>query len=157
GVPAPTDKLRTGTGPNSVSEITGLNRSSWSKQRPKEISLFSRLPPVKIGQEAGICTRTVSFTGRDAAVTPQSWGSDECRLTSDAAELLRSRPSTLDTRHSTLVTRATWGPWSDSHRRIRVYETRPVAAEAQGRKGKSEGRRSKAERNPKADTRNTSG
>ena len=25
-----------------------------------------------------------------------------------------------------------WGPWSDSHRRIRVYETRPVAAEAQG-------------------------
>ena len=27
-----------------------------------------------------------------------------------------------------------WGPWSDSHRRIRVYETRPVAAEAQGLK-----------------------
>ena len=26
-----------------------------------------------------------------------------------------------------------WSPWSDSHRRIRVYETRPVAAEAQGR------------------------
>src|SRR3954451_23450851 len=25
-----------------------------------------------------------------------------------------------------------WGPWSDSHRRLRVYETRPVAAEAQG-------------------------
>jgi len=25
-----------------------------------------------IGQEAGIRTRTVSFTGRDAAVTPQS-------------------------------------------------------------------------------------
>jgi hypothetical protein len=25
-----------------------------------------------------------------------------------------------------------WSPWSDSHRRIRVYETRPVAAEAQG-------------------------
>ena len=25
------------------------------------------------GQEAGIRTRTVSFTGRDAAVTPQSW------------------------------------------------------------------------------------
>ena len=24
-----------------------------------------------------------------------------------------------------------WGLWSDSHRRIRVYETRPVAAEAQ--------------------------
>ncbi len=24
------------------------------------------------GQEAGICTRTVSFTGRDAAFTPQS-------------------------------------------------------------------------------------
>ena len=24
-----------------------------------------------------------------------------------------------------------WSPWSDSHRRIRVYETRPVAAEAQ--------------------------
>ena len=27
-----------------------------------------------------------------------------------------------------------WSPWSDSHRRIRVYETRPVAAEAQGLK-----------------------
>src|SRR5437870_10545242 len=26
-----------------------------------------------------------------------------------------------------------WSPWSDLHRRIRVYETRPVAAEAQGR------------------------
>src|SRR4030095_6642134 len=26
-----------------------------------------------------------------------------------------------------------WSPWSDSHRRIRVYETRPVAAEARGR------------------------
>ena len=26
-----------------------------------------------------------------------------------------------------------WSPWSDSHRRIRVYKTRPVAAEAQGR------------------------
>src|SRR5580765_5036759 len=25
-----------------------------------------------------------------------------------------------------------WSPWSDLHRRIRVYETRPVAAEAQG-------------------------
>ena len=25
-----------------------------------------------------------------------------------------------------------WGPWSDSHRRIVVYETTPVAAEAQG-------------------------
>jgi hypothetical protein len=25
-----------------------------------------------------------------------------------------------------------WSPWSDSHRRLRVYETRPVAAEAQG-------------------------
>ena len=27
-----------------------------------------------------------------------------------------------------------WIPWSDSHRRIRVYETRPVATEAQGLK-----------------------
>jgi len=26
-----------------------------------------------MGQEAGIRARTVSFTGRDAAVTPQSW------------------------------------------------------------------------------------
>lgn len=25
-----------------------------------------------------------------------------------------------------------WSPWSDSHRRIRVYETRPVAAEGTG-------------------------
>src|SRR5205814_8109461 len=27
-----------------------------------------------------------------------------------------------------------WALWSDLHRRLRVYETRPVAAEAQGRK-----------------------
>jgi hypothetical protein len=31
-----------------------------------------------------------------------------------------------------ITTLMKWGPWSDSHRRIRVYETRPVAAEAQG-------------------------
>ena len=31
------------------------------------------------------------------------------------------------------MTTMKWSPWSDSHRRIRVYETRPVAAEAQGR------------------------
>jgi hypothetical protein len=28
-----------------------------------------------------------------------------------------------------------WGLWSDSHRRIRVYETRPVAAKAQRQNG----------------------
>jgi len=28
--------------------------------------------PIEIGQEAGICTRTVSFTGRDAVITPRS-------------------------------------------------------------------------------------
>jgi hypothetical protein len=33
-----------------------------------------------------------------------------------------------------ITTLIKWGPWSDSHRRIRVYETRPVAAEAQGQK-----------------------
>ena len=33
-----------------------------------------------------------------------------------------------------ITTLIKWGPWSDSHRRIRVYETRPVAAEAQGLK-----------------------
>ena len=32
-----------------------------------------------------------------------------------------------------------WGPWSDSHRRLRVYETRPVAAEAQGQEEKAKG------------------
>ena len=45
-----------------------------------------------------------------------------------------------------------WSPRSDSHRRIRVYETRPVAAEAQGqrqiRRPKSEGRRKPEFRNP---------
>ena len=30
------------------------------------------------------------------------------------------------------MTTMKWSPWSDSHRRIRVYETRPVAAEARG-------------------------
>ena len=33
-----------------------------------------------------------------------------------------------------MVTRK-WSPWSDLHRRIRVYETRPVAAEAQRQNG----------------------
>src|SRR5882762_2314176 len=41
-----------------------------------------------------------------------------------------------------------WGPWSDSHRRIRVYETRPVAAEAQGQR---QIRRPKETRIPKAE------
>jgi hypothetical protein len=40
-----------------------------------------------------------------------------------------------------------WSPWSDSHRRLRVYKTRPVAAEAQGREEKYEGRRMKDELN----------
>ena len=31
-----------------------------------------QLRPIEIGQEAGGCTRTVSFTGRDAAITPRS-------------------------------------------------------------------------------------
>ena len=31
-----------------------------------------------------------------------------------------------------ITTLINWSPWSDLHRRIRVYETRPVAAEAQG-------------------------
>src|SRR5258706_1083157 len=52
-----------------------------------------------IGQEAGSCIRTVSFTGRDAA------------------------------NYTTIL----MGLWSDSHRRLRGYETRPVAAEAQRR------------------------
>src|SRR6266568_4418497 len=30
------------------------------------------------------------------------------------------------------MTTMKWSPWSDSDRRIRVYETRPVAAEARG-------------------------
>jgi hypothetical protein len=30
-----------------------------------------------------------------------------------------------------ITTLIKWSLWSDSHRRIRVYETRPVAAEAQ--------------------------
>src|SRR5260370_33612655 len=35
--------------------------------------------------------------------------------------------------HSTFfLLHSIWSPWSDSHRRIRVYETRPVASEAQG-------------------------
>src|SRR5436309_7995708 len=33
----------------------------------------------------------------------------------------------------TCASHSKWGLWSDSHRRIRVYETRPVAAEAQRR------------------------
>ena len=33
------------------------------------------------------------------------------------------------------MTTMKWSPWSDSHRRIRVYETRPVAAEAQRQNG----------------------
>src|SRR5437773_9692902 len=49
------------------------------------------------------------------------------------------------------MTTKKWSPWSDSHRRIRVYETRPVAAEAQGRK-KFEIRNSKLEAMTKADT-----
>ena len=34
--------------------------------------ITDQLRPIVIGQEVGICTRTVSFTGRDAAITPRS-------------------------------------------------------------------------------------
>ena len=76
----------------------GWRREADLNRRP---TITHELRPTEIGQEAGICTRTVAFTTRSAALTPQS-----C-----------------------------WSPWSDSHRRIRVYETRPVAAVGTGANG----------------------
>ena len=55
--------------------------------------------------------------------------SDEGRVSSEMT--LAANDQSLVTRHPSLSVK--WGPRSDSHRRIRVYETRPVAAEAQGR------------------------
>jgi hypothetical protein len=76
--------------------------------------LLERSPRIfifQIGQEAGICTRTVSFTGRDAA--------RYTTILNKAGPPSRSSES------------EGWSLWSDLHRRIAVYETAPVAAEAQ--------------------------
>ena len=67
----------------------------------------------KNGQGDGICTRTVRVTGGDA----------NCYITT----LKNGSPSRSSECEG-------WSPWSDLHRRIRVYETRPVASEAQGLK-----------------------
>ncbi len=72
----------------------------------------------EIGVTNRIRTGTNAVTGRDAA----------CYIMITINRpAIRSSPS------------VGWGPWSDSHRRLRVYETRPVASEAQGRKEKAEG------------------
>ena len=64
----------------------------------------------EIGQGDGIRTRTVRVTGGDA----------HCYITTLIKWPAEPKPAGED-----------WSPWSDSHRRIRVYETRPVASEAQ--------------------------
>ena len=56
----------------------------------------------KIGQEAGIRTRTVRFTGGDAALTPQSWKMVPPRG-------LAPRASSFAERHAHSLT--PWGPW----------------------------------------------
>ena len=88
----------------------------------------------KIGQEAGICTRTVSFTGRDAAnYTTILIGNG---LPAVAAQVEMNCPPSLKLWWAAFARRFAagegWIPWSDSHRRIAVYKTAPVAAEAQG-------------------------
>ena len=70
------------------------------------------------GQGDGIRTRTVRVTGGDA----------NCYITTLINWPAEPEPAGEG-----------WSPRSDSHRRIRVYETRPVAAEAQGRGRKYEG------------------
>jgi hypothetical protein len=66
---------------------------------------------IKIGAAKWICTGANALTRRDAGIKsylPLTWPAGP-------------KP-----------TGEGWSPWSDSHRRLRVYETRPVAAEAQG-------------------------
>src|SRR6185503_5551392 len=46
------------------------------------------------------------------------------------SNLVRHTANQIENRSSKIEN--LWSPWSDSHRRIRVYETRPVATEAQG-------------------------
>lgn len=83
--------------------------------------------PTGVGQEAGICTRTVSFTARDAA----NYTTILIGLPSIALSLAEVLPSFALNRLAPAQSEG-WSPGSDSHRRIRVYETRPVAAEARG-------------------------
>jgi hypothetical protein len=47
---------------------------------------------------------------------------------------IRTRTVALTTRSAAVTPQSCWSPWSDSHRRIRVYATRPVAAEGTGAK-----------------------
>ena len=61
--------------PNTGVEIIVPGLGLLLEQYPladRPISLSARRA-LSFGQEAGIRTRTVRFTGGDAAVTPQSW------------------------------------------------------------------------------------
>ena len=85
----------------------------------------------EIGVTNRIRTGTNAVTGRDAAcyimitILKSKIGNAKCRVESRMSASFHSSPCIL---RSSL----NWGPWSDSHRRLRVYETRPVASEAQG-------------------------
>ena len=99
------------------------------------VEIIDHLRPIEIGVTNRILTGTDAFTRRNAAVT--SWSPLQTGIVRNAD---RGVP------HSALTTpHWKWGPRSDSHRRIRVYETRPVAAEGTGAVGKAEGRMMKAE------------
>ena len=124
GVEPTTDGVRTVALPLSYLEPT--HPQNHSRGLRNRLLVGSNL---EIGQEAGVRTRTAALTTQNAAVTPQScWKrgarNPECgvsQIGSPMCSVFHNPRSAFE-----------WGPWSDSHRRIRVYETRPVATEAQG-------------------------
>ena len=112
----------------------GLLIEQYSALRKRQSHLsVRRVFSFEIGQEAGICTRTVSFTGRDAANYTTILGNG---LPAVAAQVEMNCPPPLKLWWAAFARRLAagggWIPWSDLHRRIAVYKTAPVAAEAQG-------------------------
>jgi hypothetical protein len=94
----------------------------------------------EIGVTNRIRTGTNAVTGRDAAVT--SWSPTRCACIANSGWQIANSAESLAIGHWLLAivycAGRRWSPWSDSHRRIRVYETRPVAAEAQGLRAERE-------------------
>src|SRR5262245_4063 len=55
-----------------IAPASAVLQTAACAARPTGLPPVSQIVSIETGQEAGIRTRTVSFTGRDAAVTPQS-------------------------------------------------------------------------------------
>jgi len=84
---------------------------------------------------AGNRTRTAKAFVTDGTPSLCWWINDQLRpIEIGVTNRIRTGTNAFTGRDASCYIMITikWSPWSDSHRRLRVYETRPVASEAQG-------------------------